>query len=223
MKTRLLLLVCLFSLPAHAEFIVSSAIVEFTSDQPKQQDIELVSRSESDDYIVAEISEIIHPGLKDEMPFAIEDPADGNLLVTPNKAVLAAGTRKLLRFVCLKPLDEQERIYRVAVKPVIRGIEGARKIGLKVLIGYEVLVIMRPAQIRSDFQVTRRGRQLAIANRGNSNVLLQNGSQCEASQQCPLPASVRVYAGQTAELTLPQDKPVTYTVWDGIESKDITY
>ena len=137
---------------AYASFIISSAILEFTSDSPKQLDIELVSRSEESDYIVAEMTEVLHPGTADEIRHEVTDVNDSALLVTPDKNILTGGGRKILRFVLLKAPDAQEHIYRIALKPMIRDVANSSKLGLKVLIGYEVLVIIRPAMIASSYK-----------------------------------------------------------------------
>lgn len=210
-------LVCgLMALPARAEFIISNAILEFNAGGPRQQDIELVSRSEASDYVVTEVSKILDPGLPTEKRELVGDPQQGGLLVTPEKTVLAPGARKLLRFVLLREPDAQEHVYRVTVKPVIKGVDNASKVGLKVLIGYEALVIVRPAKPVPAYTVVRNGRTLSIANTGNTNVLFQNGAQCPASEGCELPPALRVYPGQKAQVELPLDKTVTYTVWDGV-------
>lgn len=211
------------SVPAHAEFIVSSAIVEFKAETPPQADIELISRSQEKEYVAAEVAEIVNPGLANETREMITDPAKGRLLVTPDKAVLGAGSRKVMRFVLLKPPENKEHIYRVAVKPVIKGVDHEAKVGLKVLVGYEVLVIIRPATIQSRYQAQRSGKTFTVTNTGNSNVLFQNGKQCEASENCKLPPVLRVYPGQTANVELPYDGDVTYSIWDGNESVDKTF
>lgn len=204
-----------FSSPAKAEFNVSSAILEFTSDGPRQQDVELISRSKDNDYVVAEIAEIVHPGMKDENRRKIDDPSSGILLVTPDKTILAGGSRKVMRFVLLKDPDAEEHIYRVAVKPVIKGVDKGSKVGIKVLVGYEVLAIVRPANMNPAYTAVRQGKKFTVTNSGNTNILFQNGKQCET---CKLPPVVRVYPGQTAELTLPADQAVTYQIWNGKET-----
>ncbi len=204
---------------AHAEFLVSSAILEFHSGGPPQKDIELIGRGSGKDYIVTEVNEIRRPGAQDEAHQLVENPGESYLLVTPDKTILPAGSRKVLRFVLLKPLDAQEHIYRVAVKPVIKDVANNAALGLKVLIGYEVLVILRPAVITPNYHVERHGRMLTVRNDGNSNVLLQNGQQCKA-QKCPLPPVIRVYPGQSRSVELPRAQPVTYTVWDGIKNEE---
>lgn len=204
---------------ASADFVITSAVIEFTDKTPKLQDIELVSRSKESDYIVSEIHEITHPGLPDESRRAV-DADSSYILVTPEKTILPGGARKVLRFVLLKAPDEQEHIYRVAIKPVINEVENQAKIGLKVLVGYEALVIVRPATMAPRYEASRHGTTLSVTNTGNTNILLQNGLQCPAEEKCKLPPAMRVYVGQKAEITLPQDKPVTYSVWDGITTVD---
>ena len=208
-------LIVALPLSAKADFVITSAILEFTSKSPKLQDIELVSRSAKEsDYIVSEISEVIHPGQPDEARHVVDADAS-RILVTPEKTILPAGARKIVRFVSLKEPDNEEHIYRVAIKPIINGVEQQAKVGLKVLVGYEVLVIIRPSKMTPSYEAARRGTVFAITNHGNTNILFQNGKQCEAEEKCKLPPAVRVYPGQSTEVTLPLDKPITYSIWDG--------
>lgn len=213
---------CLLSLPAQAEFILSNAIVEFSPTGETQQDVDLISRSNDQDYIVTELYEVLAPGTPEEKRVLIEDPAEAGLLVTPEKTILPGGGRQVLRLVLLRSPQEAERIYRVVVKPVITDIKSSSKMGLKVLVGYEMLVIVRPLKLVNSYTLTRNGRQLNITNNGNSNLLLEVGKQCprntnEESACKPTP-SVRVYAGRNATAELPFDAPVTYRVWDGAET-----
>ncbi|MBM3618489.1 MAG: hypothetical protein FJX23_08105 [Alphaproteobacteria bacterium] len=205
---------------AKAEFIITTAILEFKQDSPRQQDIELVSRSTENDYVVAEVSEIVNPGSPDEIRKLIEDPAEGGLLVTPDKTILTGGSRKVLRFVLLKEPDAKERIYRVAVKPVVKGVENDTKVGLKVLVGYEVLVIVRPSVMQPSYTAQRNGKTFTATNNGNTNVLFQHGQQCSAADKCEPTSVVRVYPGQTAQLELPHDMPVSFSIWNGVETTE---
>jgi P pilus assembly chaperone PapD len=219
-RNIVLLLITAFALSglssqAHAEFIISSAIIEFTKDGPQQQDIELISRSKDNDYIVSQVSEIVRPGMPDESRKLIEDPSEGMLLVTPDKTILTGGGRKILRFVLLKQPDAQEHIFRVEVKPVIKGVENNTKVGLKILVGYEVLFIVRPAVMQPQYTAQRSGKTFTVTNTGNTNILFQNGKQCQTASDCKLTHVVRAYPGQKATITLPWDMPVRYSIWDG--------
>ncbi len=211
--TAIILLV-LFNIPAKAEFMLSSAILEFTPDSPRQKDIEAISVSAADDYLVAEIYEIISAGSASEERVLIDDATKSGLLVTPNKTVLAGNSRKVIRFVSLKEPEDKEHIYRVVVKPVINDVEHDDKIGLKILVGYEVLVIVRPKNLNISYKAERKNNKLTVTNSGNSNILLQSGRQCSGNE-CKSPPVTRVYAGTTANIELPLDTPVTYFIWDG--------
>lgn len=210
----------MFAPPAKADFVLNSAILEFNKDKPPQQDVEVVSRSDKNDYVVAEISEVLSPGLADERRTVITNPLNSRLLVTPNKTVLAAGGRKTIRFVLLKPLDDKEHIYRVAIKPVIKGLDNQSIVGLKVLIGYEVLVILRPLQPNPSYNAIRNGNRFTAANTGNTNILFQNGQQCGDTATCKVPPVLRIYPGQTGSVDLPFGTKVIYSVWDGATSSE---
>ena len=213
--------ICGFSAPqAHAEFMIASAIVEFTADGPRQQDIELVSRSKGNDYIEAEISEIVHPGQADESRRVLDDPTAAGLLVTPDKTVLTGGGRKVLRFVLLKEPDAEEHIYRVAIKPVIKGLDTSAKVGLKILVGYEVLVIVRPAAPLPRYEASRHGKTFTVRNTGNTDILFQNGKQCAAGAACVPAPVLRVYSGTVEHVELPLDIAAAYSIWDGADTSE---
>jgi P pilus assembly chaperone PapD len=215
MKWIIILALLLMPNAAQAEFLITSAVLEFTKDSPTQQDIEIVSRSKTDDYLVAEVAEILNPGTSQEERRVITDPSTSRLLVTPDKTILSGGGRKTLRFVLLHPLDAKEHIYRVAIKPVIKGLENNNKVGLKILIGYEVLVIIRPQEIAASYTAQRNGAVFTVNNTGNTNILFNNGSQCSDTTTCKMPPVLRVYPSQQVTETLPLSTAVTYAVWDG--------
>jgi len=203
------------AVPAKAEFIITSAILEFTKDGPRQQNIELVSRSKDNDYIVTEVNEIIDPNTPQEKKVPVTDAVSGRLLVTPDKTILSGGNRRTMRFVLLSEPDQQEHIYRVAIKPVVKGVDNDSKVGLKVLLGYEVLVIIRPVQMQPSYSARREGKKFIATNNGNTNILFENGQQCSTAENCKLPPVLRVYPGQTDQVDLPFDMPLIYSVWDG--------
>ncbi len=200
--------------PARAEFLISNAVIEFTADSPHQQDIELIGRGQEGDYIASEVTEVIHPGMPDERRQVLDNPSKAGLLVTPDKTILPAGAHKVLRFVLLKAPDAEEHIYRVAIKPVIKGLNGNGKLGLKILVGYEVLVIVRPTPLQPDYKANRTGKTFTIQNTGNTDILFQAGQQC-VNDKCETPPVMRVYPEQTNKVTLPLNTAVQYSVWDG--------
>ncbi len=210
-------------LPAQSEFVISNAIVEYNSRSGKQIDIQLISSSAENDYIEISVDEVINPGAEDEQRIPLDDPTRGGLIVTPDRMILTAGSRKTLRFVLLDDLSEKEQIYRVTARPVIKGVSTENKMGLKILIGYEILVIVRPQFSEPGFDITRNGRILNISNTGNTNILLQQGKQCPKPDNCISTPSLRVYSGRKETISLPHDAKVTYAIWDGESNKEYSF
>jgi hypothetical protein len=109
-----------------------------------------------------------------------------------------------VRVALLERPEDRDRIYRVTIKPMIGEIV-ARQSALKVVVGYDVLVI---ARARGTPARGSRCRAAATpsssANVGNTNALLFNGRQCaDQETDCAELPSKRIDAGTTWELQLP--------------------
>jgi len=228
MMLRYIAMACLMlaSLPARAEFALSEMIVDFTEKAPRARDIEVISKGKETQYISTETFVLENPGQPNEKRTLVSDPIKSGLMITPNKLALAADARKLMRFLVLTPQSDKERIYRVAVKPVIQGInENKQKVALKVLVGYEALVIVRPKDAKVDLVGERKGNSLTLTNNGNTNASLQSGEQCDVSGgNCKILNTTRIYPGQKWTATLPyMDGAAKYMMWDGTEVRAMQY
>jgi P pilus assembly chaperone PapD len=125
--------------------------------------------------------------------------------------VLEPGQHKLLRIALAGPRSGGERVYRITVKPTV-GQVSADVSGLKILIGYEVLVIVRAADQQPRLTASREGPTLTIRNAGVTSVELADGKQCAAKDRCqPLPGK-RLYGGAEWKWTLPGDGPAEFMV-----------
>ena len=91
--------------------------------------------------------------------------------------VLEPGQHKFLRIATIASKD-RERVYRVTVKPVV-GQLSSEGSGLKLLVGYDVLVLVRPLEVNPHVRGTRSGDQLTLKNDGNVSVELVDGKECE--------------------------------------------
>lgn len=222
----LTLVVAFYALPAQAEFAMSEMILDFSEKKPRQKDIEILSHSKETQYIATETYIVENANSENEKRTLVKDPTKSGLMITPNKMVLSAGARKTMRFLLLEPPSDKEKIYRVAVKPVIQGVEAPGKgLALKVLVGYEALVIVRPVNAKIELAVERKGNSITITNNGNTNANIQSGRQCDAIGEDCKPINVgRIYAGQTWTTTLPfMDREVKLQVWDGTTMQSLTY
>lgn len=196
--------------PAAAELVLSQVIVDLQPDKPPREDIEVWNDGEERMYVAAEPFEIVGAGTLDEERVAATDPESSGILVSPQRLVLEPGERRIIRVAAIGERSANDRVYRVAIKPVAGPIS-AETSALKVLIGYDALVLVRPAEANPALAATRDGRSLVLRNTGNTAQELFDGRQCDAAGgDCrDLPAK-RLYPGASWEQSLPFDTPVTY-------------
>lgn len=201
--------------PASAEMVLSQVIIDLQPGKPPHDDIEVWNSGGDRMYVVAEPSEIRSPGLPGEERVSDPDPTRTGLLVTPQRMVLEPGERRILRVSSIVPRAPADRIYRVVVKPVA-GPLTADANAIKVLVGYDVLVLYRPQIVAGTLTATRTGHGLSIHNGTNTAQELFDGKQCDAAgQNCRKLAATRLYAGATWQQDLPYDTPVEYHVTAG--------
>lgn len=210
-----------------ANMVLSEAIIHFEPGKPLRKDIEVENPSAENLYIEITPAIVNEPGTHQEHRVAIVDPRESGLLVTPNKLVIPPGGRKLVRLVSLQPLGEMERVYRVTFKPVVGDLE-AEHIGVKILVGYEVLVLMQPAEPDPNLIASRSGNTISFQNKGNTNVLLREGKQCpdgvaSDSEKCERLAGKRLYPGNNWSVNLPFNKAVDYQMSIGTKNSVKTY
>ncbi|MEM7217685.1 MAG: fimbria/pilus periplasmic chaperone [Pseudomonadota bacterium] len=191
--------------------VLSNIIVHFEAGEPSRQDIEILNSGAETLYVQMEPKLVHNPGTEEERREPISNPREAGLLVTPSKLALAPGASKRVRFVNLGRNTDEERIYRIAARPISNPVT-AEQNGVKILIGYEILAIAYPAAPSPDLAIERNGRTLKVQNQGNTNVLLREIFQCESvdqvEEECESLAGRRMYPGNSWELDLPQDRPV---------------
>lgn len=195
---------------AHAEMVLSQVIVDLQPGKPPRDDIEVFNDGPDRMYVAADPFEIRNPGTPQEQRVPAGDPEQSGILVSPERLVLAPGEHRTIRIAAVGERSAQDRVYRVAIKPVA-GPVSAGQSALKVLVGYDALVLVRPAQFTGDVTGQRSGKTLTLTNAGNTAQELFDGRQCDAAgKDCrDLPAK-RLYGGASWQQTLPFDTPVNY-------------
>lgn len=196
---------------AHAELVLSQLVVELSADRKSRDDIEVWNDSPERAYVAAEPSEILNPGQRLEARRQEADPEKRGLLVSPARMILEPGQRRLVRVAALSPDRLRERVYRVTIKPVA-GALASEQSGLKILVGYDVLVLVRPTDPRPQLVAKRSGNILTFRNEGNSSLELVDGRQCEAGGKCVELPGKRLYAGAEWSQQLRSSSPVEYRV-----------
>lgn len=196
-------LLSLMALPARAELVASQLIVEFKPGASRTADIEISNNGEERSYAVVEPREILNAGTPREEGRAIPDPARLGLLASPARFILEPGQRRTLRIAAIGAPADLERVYRVTVKPVTGDVSGSET-GLKLMVGYDLLVLVRPPALRNAVRAERRGSQLTLVNNGNASVELAEGRQCDAGDKnCQALPAKRLYAGASWTQQLP--------------------
>lgn len=190
---------------AQAEMVLSQVIVDLGPGRPAREDIEVWNNGSERLYVHAEPFEIIAAGTDIEQRLPASDPETSGILVSPQRLVLAPGERREIRIALVSERPLADRIYRLAVRPVV-GAVSADESAVKVLVGYDALVLVRPTEFSGDVVGDRNGATLILRNEGNTSQEIFQGRQCNsAGIQCQdLPAK-RLYPGATWIQTLPFD------------------
>lgn len=181
--------------PASADLVINQMVVELAPSS-RTADILVFNNGQERSYVSIEPNEVLNPGTLEEKRVSTPDPRELGLLLSSTRIILEPGQKRLIRVAATSIPENRERVYRVTIKPVTGGVASEAS-GLKVLVGYEMLVMVKPARgapVGVDGQ--RSANTLTLVNRGNSSVELVDGKQCmgKASDCSPLP-SKRLYAG----------------------------
>ena len=209
--------------PAHAGLVLSELIVELQTGRHVRDDVEVWNNSPERSFVSIEPREIVNPSLPSQGIRRDPDPEKLGLLVTPGRMILEPGQRRLVRIATLSPSADREHVYRVTVKPVVGGVQSSDS-GLKLLVGYDLLVLVRPAIPTVSVSAERKGRALTFSNNGNVSVEIVDGRQCNAAHaQCVELAGKRLYSGASWSVQLPSDLPVDYTLKSPGHSDRRTY
>lgn len=196
--------------PVQAELVVSQLVVELAPTS-RTADIVIFNNGNERSYVSIEPQEVLNPGTPGEKRVTHADPRILGLLVSSKRLILEPRQQRLLRLAVTSVPGDQERVYRVTVKPVTGDVESPTS-GLKLLVGYEMLVLVRPANAGEvKVEAVRKGDELTLTNRGRASVELVDGKRCLlADGKCtPLPAK-RLYAGASWTQRVPSEGRVEY-------------
>jgi len=226
------LMLCLFVLLApalaSADIFVDRAIIRMSADQPPRQDFKVINNGDEVGYVNIEVFEVRNPGTSEEELVKVTDPKEMKLIATPSKLIVQAKSQKMVRLInTVAPGDE--RIYRINVTPVLPPLADPKGSMVRVVVAYQILLMIDAVEPAQNLDISRTGKTLRVVNKGNTNVLFYNGSQCPEgetntqSEQCQQLPTRRVYPGNTWEAELPKDQPAAYqmTSFEGSTQKII--
>jgi P pilus assembly chaperone PapD len=169
--------------------------------ETKGESVILTNTGEAPTFVEVTAREILNPGEMPEQANRGPDPRGVGLLAAPARLALAPGERRALRINVLDGPRDRDRVWRVLAKEVSGPVQSESS-GVAVLLGYDILVIQRPAAARAEVQVARNGSALTVKNEGNSFAVLIEGRQCPAAADaCKEVGGARIYPGQTRTLS----------------------
>jgi len=222
-----ILLLLLLSPFVSADIYVDRAIVRFAADEEPRKDIKVINNGDDIGYVDIEIFEVRDPGTEKETRIKVTDPEDLKLLVSPSKLAIPANSEKLVRIVNLAPGQNSEKIYRINITPVLPPLQDDEGSTVRVVVAYQLLVIIDPTQPQEDLEIRREENQLFVQNNGNTNVLISNGKQCaiqaeseskNIKENCFNIPSHRVYPGNLWQVEIEKELPaiLTLTNFNGV-------
>lgn len=222
-RFQLSILIALLSVSAvsKADLAVDETIIVFGDEAKTKHDLTVYNTDETSVmYLEVTPHKVVNPGEESESlePMSLDSAPE--FLVSPNRAIVAPGSPSLIRLLDLKNESLEERIYRINLIPASPPLELQQEdedvvaSALQVVVAYQVLVIVLPANPKAEMTTTRIENAVSFANTGNANYLLTNGEQCDPNDpnNCVALSSRRVYPGNNWTLDLPYDGPASYTV-----------
>ncbi len=198
---------------ASADMVLSDIIVDLQAPGEMRYDIEVWNSGSDPLFVEVKPSLVVEPERDESLREALTDPRTAGLLVSPNRLVVGPDERKRVRLAARTMPKDRDLVYRVAFIPKENTTRTTKQLAFKVLVGYEVLVLIRPPEARPLLEVSRSGRQLHLENNGRSSVLLRKLEACSSSDEAAgggcqeLPGN-RLYAGEKWDVELPSDGPV---------------
>lgn len=178
---------------ATAEIVLDRLVVELQPGQAGKQDIVIWNDAPDRAFVQIKPSRIVEPGSASQQRVEYVDPRELELLVSPGRLILDPGQQKFIRIADLGKDEKVERVYRVTVEPVVD--ESDASDGLRLLVGYDMLVLVRPKVPTFEISASRQGTKVTVRNLGNASVELVNIRQCTTKTECKDSPGGRLYAG----------------------------
>lgn len=198
-------------------------ILELGADQGSRTDVIASNAGDEPLYLDVIPARIDQPGQTGETRQVEDDPDALGLLVTPRRFVLQPGGTRRIRVAALQPPGEVDRVYRILVKPAVADTP-AETSQIRVVVGYDLLVFVRPTRPTIAIEAERRDGALILRNQGNSNVLFQRGEFCVDAQPCTPLTTRRVYPGASVRIELPgRDGTVRFLQTQGDRVSPVEY
>ena len=196
--------------PAAADMVLSDVIVDLQAPGEMRHDVDVRNDGDETLYVQVDVQRVPDPAVDASGRVPETDPRTAGLLASPRRLAVPPGERKRVRLVARKVPTDDDLVYRVGFVPKENEAQTEEAMAFKVLIGYEVLVLVRPPDAEPELVVQRDGRKLHVENRGRSSTLVRKLEYCESlpSGACEELPGNRLYAGEVWDVELPGEGAV---------------
>lgn len=205
--------------------MVSPLKINFIAGKHGYSDIFIQNKGKKGLYVRVTPTRILDAGMPNQSveSYNIKTPYDFGLAVSHLYTYLPVNSHRMIRVVPLIDQVKKDAVYSIKIMPLPgkpKSIEKRAKLvvtHMRVLVGYDILLFIRPANSQPKVELIRHGKRLTVINEGNTNVLLYQGKQCQADgQQCVKLPSRRLYSGNKWSLDLIYKTPVSFEqAWIG--------
>ncbi|MXO94806.1 fimbria/pilus periplasmic chaperone [Erythrobacter aquimaris] len=197
--------------PLSANLVLDKVIIDFRSGDTTRGDIELLNDGGERLYVAIEPFEILHSGTDREERVALDLSEDADLFVSPRRLILEPGERRQLRIALLGQRPAVERVFRVRVRPVV-GQVTSEEDGLKLLVGYDTLVLVRPERTSGSVEIVKDESSITLVNRSNSSFEYFKGRACQINtENCDDLPPNRLHPGERWTINNVDGKSIEYT------------
>lgn len=160
------------------------------------------------------------------------------LIVSPLRLIIPPSGFQTVRILWSGARDK-ERYFRIRFTPVLpeendgfgmskdeitQYKKNALEAGINVLTGYGSVVVMQPEKPLFNTVIDDRNKQIAIINKGNATIILDNIRYCEnVKSHCENKSREIILPGREFILQKKQNNKITFTLIEGDKSKSFNY
>ncbi|AFH94519.1 hypothetical protein ACU7RR_003311 [Providencia stuartii] len=160
------------------------------------------------------------------------------LIVSPLRLIIPPSGFQTVRILWSGARDK-ERYFRIRFTPVLpeendgfgmskdeinQYKKNALEAGINVLTGYGSVVVMQPEKPLFNTVIDDRNKQIAIINKGNATIILDNIRYCEnAKSHCENKSREIILPGREFILQKKQNDEIIFTLIEGDKSKSFNY
>jgi len=192
---------------ASAQLEVSKGTMELTESSPRTT-LRLTNSGADTLYVNLNFDHLLDPANDESKREPIDLLNNPKMLVLPQQLVLEAGQTKLVRVISAHSNVISDQVYRLNIvpfagKPLLDANEN-KSVGVNILLGYRLLVLVRPETISPKVDFDRKVDSVVFRNSGNTSVLLREIEACVANDTtCEKLSANRLYPGEVLDIKLP--------------------